>query len=133
MMSCTASAVWSRPVSSPYYTEHGQRCGVILSGHITTIAMSMSDQLCLCCTVEPNCNGMSACLTDALVTHDRALDICEPNYMPEAAMPFFIPVVYSPLEAMGYMAAPELSPRVREVGTTWQRRSSPQQGGEVWS
>jgi hypothetical protein len=39
-MSCTTSAVWSRTVSSPCYTEHGQRCGAILSGRITTVAMS---------------------------------------------------------------------------------------------
>jgi hypothetical protein len=76
MMSCTASAAWSRPVSSSYYTEHGQRCGAILSGRITTVAMSRSDQLDLRCTVEPNCSGMSACLTGALVTRDRALDTC---------------------------------------------------------
>jgi hypothetical protein len=55
MMSCTASAAWSRPVSSPCYTEHGQRCGVILSDRITTVAISSSGQLGLRCTVEPNC------------------------------------------------------------------------------
>jgi hypothetical protein len=42
MMSCTVSAAWSRLVSSPCYTEHGQRCGAVLSGRITTIAMSRS-------------------------------------------------------------------------------------------
>jgi hypothetical protein len=30
MISCTASAAWSRHVFSPCYTEHGQRCGVVL-------------------------------------------------------------------------------------------------------
>jgi hypothetical protein len=30
MMSCTASAAWSRHVSLPCYTEHGQRCGAHL-------------------------------------------------------------------------------------------------------
>jgi hypothetical protein len=60
MMSYTASAAWSHHVSSPCYTEHGQRCGAILSGRITTVAMSRSGQLGLCCTIEPNCNGMSA-------------------------------------------------------------------------
>jgi hypothetical protein len=45
MMSYTTSATWSRPVSSPCYTEHGQHCGAVLSGYITTIVMSRSDQL----------------------------------------------------------------------------------------
>jgi hypothetical protein len=52
MMSCTTSAAWSRPVSSPYYTEHDQRCGAVLLGRITTVAMSRSDQLGLRCTVD---------------------------------------------------------------------------------
>jgi hypothetical protein len=43
MMSCTVSAVWSHHVSSLCYTEHGQRCGVILSSLITTVTMSRSD------------------------------------------------------------------------------------------
>jgi hypothetical protein len=133
MMSCTASAVWSRPISSPCYTEHGQRCGVVLSGCITTIAMSRSDQLGLRCTVEPNCSGLSACLAGASVTHDRALDTCEPSCMPEAARPFFIHVVHSPLGVVGYVAAPELSSLGGEAGATWQRQSQPRQGGEVWS
>jgi hypothetical protein len=60
MMSCTASVAWSRPASSPCYTKHGQRCGVILSGHITTVVMSRSGQLDLRCTAEPNCSGISA-------------------------------------------------------------------------
>jgi hypothetical protein len=77
MMSCTASAVWSRPISSPCYTEHGQRCGAVLSGRITTVAMSRSGQLDLCCTVELNCSGLSVCLAGALVTCDRALDTCQ--------------------------------------------------------
>jgi hypothetical protein len=59
MMSCTTSAAWSRPVSSPCYTEHGQRCGAVLSGRITTIAISRSGQLDLRCIVEPNCSDMS--------------------------------------------------------------------------
>jgi hypothetical protein len=71
MMSCTVSAAWSHYVSSPCYTEHGQHCDVVLLGHITTVAMSKSDQLCQCCTVELNCSGMSARLTDASVTHYR--------------------------------------------------------------
>jgi hypothetical protein len=62
---CTTSAAWSRSVSSPCYTKHGQRCGVILSGRITTIAMSMSGQLGLHCTVEPNCSGTFIVATGA--------------------------------------------------------------------
>jgi hypothetical protein len=55
MMSCMASAVWSRPVSSLCCTEHGQHRGAILSGHITIVAMSRSGQLDRRCTVEPHC------------------------------------------------------------------------------
>jgi hypothetical protein len=101
MMSCTTSASWSRPVSSPCYTEHGQRCGAILSGRITTVAMSRSGQLSLCCTVEPNCSGLSARLAGTSVTRDRALDTCEPSCVPRAARPFFIPVFHSPLGPWG--------------------------------
>jgi hypothetical protein len=129
MMSCTASAAWSRPVSSPCYTEHGQRCGAVLSGRITTVVMSRSGQLGLRCTFEPNCSGVSARLA---VTRDRALDTCEPSCVPGAARHFFIPVVHSPLGAVGYVAAPEFS-QGGEVGATWQRRSPARQGGEVRS
>jgi hypothetical protein len=52
MMSCTASAAWSCLVSSPCCTEYGQRCGVVLSGRITTVAMSRSDRLSWRCTIE---------------------------------------------------------------------------------
>jgi hypothetical protein len=133
MMSCTASAALSRPISSPYYTEHGQHCGAILSGRITTVAMSRSGQLGLRCTVKPNCSGMSARLADTSVTHDRALDTSEPSCVSGAASPFFILVVHNPLGAVGYVAAPELSSWGGEAGATWQHRSPPQQGGEVRS
>jgi hypothetical protein len=52
-------------MSSPCYTEHGQRSGAILSGRITTVAMSRSGQLGLRCTIELNCSGMSTRLADA--------------------------------------------------------------------
>jgi hypothetical protein len=133
MMSYTASTTWSRHVSSPCNTEHGQRCGAVLSGRITTVAMSRSGQLGLRCSVEPNCSGLSARLAGASVTRDRALDTCEPSCVPEAARRFFIPVVHSPLGAMGYVATPELSSWGGEVGATWQRRSPPRQGGEIRS
>jgi hypothetical protein len=133
MMSCTASAALSRPASSPCYTEHGQRCGAILLGRITTVAMSRSGQLGLPCTVEPNCSDLSARLAGASVTRDRALDTCESSCVPGAARHFFIPVVHNLLGAVGYVASPELSSRGGEAGSTWQRRSPPRQGGEVRS
>jgi hypothetical protein len=132
-MSYTTSASWSRLVSSPCYTEHGQRCGAVLSGRITTIAMSRSGQLGLRCTVEPNCSGLSTHLVGVSVIRDCALDTCEPSCVPRAVRPFFIPVVQSPLGAVGYVTAPELSSRGGEAGATWQRRSPPQQGGEIQS
>jgi hypothetical protein len=133
MMSYTASAAWSRHVSSPCYTEHGQRCGAVLTGHVTTVAMFMSDQLGLYCNVEPNCSGMSARLVGASVTRDRSLNTCEPNCVAGAARPFFIPMVHNPLGAMGCMTASELFSKGGEVGATWQRRSPPHQEGEIWS
>jgi hypothetical protein len=132
MMSCTSSATCSHPVSSPCYTEHGQRCGAVMSDRITTVAISRSGQLGLRCYVESNCSGLSTCLTGASVTRDRTLDTCEPNCVPGAARPFFIPVVHSPLGAVGYVVAPKLSSRGGETEATWQRRSPHQQGGEVW-
>jgi hypothetical protein len=133
MMSCTASAAWSRPVSSPCYTEHGQCCGAVLSGRITTVVMSRSGQLGMRCTVEPNCSNLFARFADVSVTRDRALDTCESSCVSGAARPFFIPVVHSPLEAVRYVAASELSSRGGEAGVMWQRRSPPRQGGEVRS
>jgi hypothetical protein len=124
-MSCTASAAWSRPVLSLCSTEPDPSRGAVMSDRITTVAMSRSGQLGLCCTVEPNCSGLSARLAGTSVAHDRVLDTCEPSCVPGAARPFFIPVVHSLLGAMGYVAAPELSSRGGEVGATWQRRSPP--------
>jgi hypothetical protein len=88
MMSYTASVAWSRLISSPCYTEHGQRCGVVLSGHITTVAMFRNGQLGLCCTVKSNSSSMSTRHTGASVTRDCALDTCEPSCVPEIARPF---------------------------------------------
>jgi hypothetical protein len=109
MMSCTVSVAWSHHVSSPCCTEHGQHCGAVLWAHITTVAMSRSGQLGRRCTIEPNCSGMSARLTGASVTHEHALETCEPSCVPRAARPFFIPAVHSPLGGVGYVVAPELS------------------------
>jgi hypothetical protein len=95
----------------------------------------MSGQLDLRCTIEPNCSDKSARIADASVTHGHALDTCEPNCVPGAASPFFIPVVHSPPGggAWGYVVAPELSSRGGEAEATRQRRSPPRQGGEVRS
>jgi hypothetical protein len=132
MMSCTVSAAWSRSVSSSCYTEHSQRCDAILTGRITTVVMYRSGQLGLRCTVQSNCSDMPACLTGASVTPGRALDTCDPSCVPEAARPFFIHMVHSPLGAVGYVAM-ELSSQGGETEATSQRRSPPHQGGEVRS
>jgi hypothetical protein len=95
--------------------------------------MSKSGQLDLRCTVELNCTGLSACLAGVSITRGRALDTCEPSRVPGVARPFFIHMVHSPLGAMGYVVAPELSSRGGEVSATWQRRSPPRQGGGVRS
>jgi hypothetical protein len=58
MMSCTVSAAWSHPVLSLYCIEHGPSRGAILSGHITTVAISSSSQLGRRCTIEPHCSDL---------------------------------------------------------------------------
>jgi hypothetical protein len=58
MMSCTTSAAWSHSILSLCCTEHvSYRC-VVLSGRITSLAMSMSGQLSLRCTIEPQCSSL---------------------------------------------------------------------------
>jgi hypothetical protein len=133
MISCMVSAAWSHHVSSPCYTEHGQRYGVVLSGRITTVAMSRSGQLGLRYTVEPNYSGLSARLTGASVTRDHTLDTCKPSCMPGADRPFFIPMIHNPLGTVGYVVAPKLSSWGGETGAMWQCQSPPRQGGEVQS
>jgi hypothetical protein len=105
-MSCPVSAAWSRPVLSLCYTESGPSHGAVLSGRITTIAMFRSDQLGRRCIV--GCTVAAYTSADASVTHERALEIREPSYMPRAAKPFFIHVDHSPPGAVGHMVAPEL-------------------------
>jgi hypothetical protein len=73
--------------------------------------MFKSDQLGRRCTVELNYSGMPARLTGVSVTHERALKICEASYVPRATKYFFIHVIHSPLGAVSYVAAPELSSR----------------------
>jgi hypothetical protein len=58
MMPYMVSAVWSRPVLSLCCTEHGTYHGVVLSGRITSVAMSRSGQLGRRYTIEPHCSGM---------------------------------------------------------------------------
>jgi hypothetical protein len=58
MMSCTTLAAWNRPVLSLCCTEHGSSRSAILSGHITTVAMSRSDQVGQRCTIELHCSGL---------------------------------------------------------------------------
>jgi hypothetical protein len=117
MMSCTTSAAWSHLVLSLCCTEPGLSRGVVLSGRITIVVMCRSGQLCMRCTVEPNCNGLSARLADVSITRNHALDTYKSSCVPRADRPFFIPVVHSPL---GYVTAPELSSQGGEVGATWQ-------------
>jgi hypothetical protein len=128
MMSCTTLVAWSRIVLSLCCTEPGPSRSAVLSDRITTVAMSRSGQLSMCCIVEPNCSVMSAHLACASVTRDRALDTYEPSCVPGAARSFFIPVVHSPLESVEYVAAPEPTSAGRrdpELRNTWQRQSSP--------
>jgi hypothetical protein len=99
----------SRLVLSLFYTESGLSHGAVLSGRITTVAMSKSGQLGLRCTVESNCSGLSARLAGISVTHDCALDTCEPSCVPGAVRPFFTHVVHNPLVSW----------------STWQYQSSP--------
>jgi hypothetical protein len=87
--------------------------------------MSRSGRLGLRCTVELNYSGLSARLVGASVTHVRALDTCDPTYVPGVARSFFIPVVHNPLGVVGYVIAVELSSQGGKAGATWQHRSPP--------
>jgi hypothetical protein len=64
-MSYTASVAWSHLVLPLCCTEPDLSHGAVLSGCITTVVMSMSGQLSMCCTVESNCSGMSVRLAAA--------------------------------------------------------------------
>jgi hypothetical protein len=57
-MSSTASATWSRPILLLCCTEHGLHRGAVLSGRITSVAMSRSGQLGQRCTVGMHCSGL---------------------------------------------------------------------------
>jgi hypothetical protein len=58
MVSSTTSAAWNHLVLSLCCTEYDLYRGAVLSDHITSIAMSRSDQLGRRCTIEPHCSGM---------------------------------------------------------------------------
>jgi hypothetical protein len=45
----------------PCCTKYGQRRDVVMSDHITTVAMSMSGHLDQRCTIEPHCSGLHVC------------------------------------------------------------------------
>jgi hypothetical protein len=58
MMSSMASTSWSHPVLSLFSTEHDPYRGAVLSGRITSVAMSRSGQLGRRYTIEPHCSGL---------------------------------------------------------------------------
>jgi hypothetical protein len=61
MMSCTASAAWSRPVLSLCCTEHGPSRGAVMLGRIISVAMFRSGQLVRRHTIETHCSGLHVC------------------------------------------------------------------------
>jgi hypothetical protein len=60
-VSDTTSTVWSHPVLSLCCTEYGPYRGAVMSGRITSVAMSRSGQLDRHCTVETHYSGMHVC------------------------------------------------------------------------
>jgi hypothetical protein len=113
MISCTASAAWSRPVLSLCYTEPDPSRGAVLSGRITTVAMSRSGQLGRRCTVEKHCSGLHVCrrLSNARACLEKhaSLAAC----LGQLSLSLF-------LRAMGHVTAPELlsqEGRARSRGT----------------
>jgi hypothetical protein len=149
-MSCTASAAWSRPILSLCCTKHCLYRGAVLSGRITSVAMSRSGQLDRRCTIEPHCSGLHAHLADASVMYERVLKTREPSLGQLSLSLFMWSTAHwgswdtwqhrsSPLKkaepgALGHVVTPELTSSGRqgpELRDTWQCQSSPQQGGEV--
>jgi hypothetical protein len=61
MMSCTVSAAWSRPILLLCYAEYGTYRGAVLSGRITSVAMSKSGQMDRRCTIVMHCSGLHVC------------------------------------------------------------------------
>jgi hypothetical protein len=98
-MSCVMSAVWSHPVLSHCCTKHGQRCGVALSGRITTVVISKSGQLGLRCTVAVYPHilwAMMAQVSGVSVTCRHALETCESSRIGRLVKSFFILEVCGP-------------------------------------
>jgi hypothetical protein len=138
-MSFVASAAWSRLVLSYCCIEHGQRHGVALSGHTTTVAMSRSSQLGRHRTVATCLHilqVMMAQVSGVSKTCGSALEIHEPSRIGRPAKPLFILEVCDPQRSRGHLAASKPS-RVGRWGPepqgTWQCRSPPEQGGGVRS
>jgi hypothetical protein len=106
MMSCTVSAVWIRPVLSLCCTEPGLSCGAVLSGHITTVAMSRSGQLGRCCNVRKHCSDMHVCrrLSNARVCLEKHVSLAACQGQLSLA-----PLRKSELGAVGHVTAPELT------------------------
>jgi hypothetical protein len=118
VLSCAASAAWSHPVLLHCCTEHGQRCGVALSGHITTIAVSKSGQLGQRCTVAACPHILRAMMAQVLgisVMCGHALETRESNRIGRPAKAFFILKVWDPQRAAGHVAASEPSRAGRRV------------------
>jgi hypothetical protein len=118
VLSCAASAVWSHPVLSHCCTEHGQRCGVALSGHITTIAIFKSCQLGRWCTIAacPHIlRVMMAQVSGISVTCGHALETRKSNRIRRPAKTFFILKVWDPQRVTRHMAASEPSQAGRRV------------------
>jgi hypothetical protein len=139
MMSYAASAVWSHPILLHCCTKYGQRCGVALSGCITTVTISKSGQLgrryivAACLHVL---RAMMAQVSDILVTCEHALETCEPTCIGRSAKPFFTLEVCGPHRVVGHVAVPEPSRVGRRCPVPWdiwQRWSPPEQGGRIQS
>jgi hypothetical protein len=131
MISCTVSAVWIRPVLSLCCTEPGLFCGAVMSGRITTVAMSRSGQLGRRCTAGKHCSDIHVCrrLSNARVCLKKhaSLAACQGQLC-------LAPLRKAELGAVGHVTAQELTSSSRqgpELRNTWQRRSSPQQGGKI--
>jgi hypothetical protein len=124
MTSCPMSVAWSRLILSLCCTKYGSSRDVVLSGRITSIAMSKSGQLGRHCTVGTHCRCLHVCRR----LHERSLKIREPSCVPSAAKPFFIPVVHIPpggRGTRGNIGAPLLGRQSPELWDKLQHWSSP--------
>jgi hypothetical protein len=138
MISCASSAVWSS-VLSHCCTEHGQWHCVVMSGHITTVAISKSGQLGRRCTIATCAHVlrvMVAHVSGVSATCRHALKSREPSRIGRPAKSFFILEVCSTQRAVGHVAASESSWAGKwglMSWDTWQRRSPLEQGVMIWS